>query len=58
MVELEADDYMNILRWFEYRFAHHKAINVPLESRRTFWKLTFLAEDKNKSDKIELNDRE
>ena len=52
MVELEADDYLNILRWFENRFAGTKPEDIPLKHKRTFWKLTFLAEDKNKDDKL------
>jgi hypothetical protein len=53
MVELEVEDYMNILRWFEYRYNEILPENIPLKSKRTFWKLTFLAEDKVKNDKLE-----
>lgn len=53
MVELEADDYLNILRWFETRFANTTTENIPLSHKRTFWKLTFLAEDKARADKLE-----
>ena len=53
MVELEEDDYLNILRWFEYRFANTKPEDIASKQKRTFWKLTFLAEDKAKADKLE-----
>jgi len=52
MVELEAEDYLNILRWFEFRFADTTPEDIPMNQKRTFWKLTFLAEDKAKEDKI------
>jgi len=53
MVELEAEDYLNILRWFESRFSNTLPENIPVKHKRTFWKLTFLAEDKTKQDKLE-----
>jgi hypothetical protein len=47
MVELEPEDYGNILKWFECKFAKIKNIHdIPMSQKRTFWKLTFLAEDK------------
>lgn len=52
MVELEAEDFINILRWFEFRFQETLPDNIPLNHKRTFWKLTFLAEDKAKEDKL------
>jgi hypothetical protein len=47
MVELEPEDYSNILKWFENKFAKVDSIHdIPISQKRTFWKLTFLAEDK------------
>ena len=47
MVELEPDDYSNIIRWFENTFAKKmKMEDIPQIDKRTFWKLTFLCEDK------------
>lgn len=47
MVELTPEDYANIVRWFEFRFARISRMeDVALSDKRTFWKLTFLAEDK------------
>jgi len=47
MVELSPEDYSNIVRWFEFKFARVTRMeDVPLSDKRTFWKLTFLAEDK------------
>ena len=49
MVELEPNDYNEILNWFTHTFGK---INVgdtkslPPQAIKTFWKLTFLAEDK------------
>ena len=49
MVELEPDDYSNIIRWFEITFGKHLKIDeIPQHDKRTFWKLTFLCEDKIK----------
>lgn len=47
MVELEPEDYNNILRWFENMYAKVDDVSdIPMKQKRTFWKLTFLAEDK------------
>tara|TARA_B100000029_G_C16844998_1_gene693284 strand:- start:210 stop:389 length:180 start_codon:yes stop_codon:yes gene_type:complete len=48
MVELEPEDYNVILSWFEGTFGKRALTEMPLEHKRTFWKLTFLAEDKMK----------
>ena len=49
MVELEPEDYTEILNWFTLAYGKTttmKELNeIPL---RVFWKLTFLAEDKIK----------
>lgn len=57
MVELEPEDFSNILRWFEAKFAQVASIHdIPLNQKRTFWKLTFLAEDKIKEIRTEVQD--
>lgn len=49
MVELEPEDYSSILRWFEAMYAKVTDVHdIPTKHKRTFWKLTFLAEDKIK----------
>jgi hypothetical protein len=54
MVELEPEDYSNILKWFEKMYAKVNNIeDIPMLHKRTFWKLTFLAEDKIKEIRTE-----
>ena len=53
MIELEPEDYNCILHWFERAFGRSKLEDMTLENKRTFWKLTFLAEDKLKEIKEE-----
>ena len=49
MVELEPEDYTAIIRWFEITFAKKMNMEeIPQTVKRTFWKLTFLCEDKIK----------
>ena len=53
MVELEPDDYSLILNWFEHTYGTLEVAEIPLDAKRTFWKLTFLAEDKLKEIRLE-----
>lgn len=53
MVELDPEDYSNILNWFEATFGKRPLENLSLDDKRTFWKLTFLAEDRMKEIKEE-----
>ena len=47
MVELEPEDYTNLIRWFEITFGKNMNMeDIPQQDKRTFWKLTFLCEDK------------
>ena len=46
MVELEPVDYNCILQWFEKMWGKVRPEDMPLQDRRTFWKLSFLCEDK------------
>ena len=53
MVEFEVEDYRNIIRWFEMAFAKLDPDKMSIDDKKTFWKLTFLAEDKIKDKKLE-----
>jgi hypothetical protein len=53
MVELEPDDYSLILSWFERTYGKLDVSEISLDAKRTFWKLTFLAEDKLKEIRLE-----
>ena len=50
MVELEVEDYDEILDWFLLAFGKKSAESLPPKAKKTFYKLTFLAEDKIKED--------
>ena len=58
MVDLEPEDYLNLIRWFELVFGKKvKSLeDVPQVDKRTYWKLKFLAEDKIKELKQEQFD--
>ena len=53
MVELELDDYSEIMDWFVLAFGKKgKSMDgLPMKAKMTFYKLNFLAEDKIKEDK-------
>jgi len=51
MVELSTTDFKIIFSWFERTFGKGKLEDIPIEDKRAFWKLTFLAEDKIEEDK-------
>ena len=52
MVELELEDYSEIMDWFILAFGRKKTMgSLPLKAKRTFYKLNFLAEDKLKEEK-------
>ena len=53
MVELEVDDYNEILDWFMLAFGKKGKTLTQLSTnaRMTFYKLNFLAEDKIKEEK-------
>jgi hypothetical protein len=52
MVELSTKEYSIIFRWFERSFAKSPPQDIPIEDKRVFWKLTFLAEDKIEEEKL------
>jgi hypothetical protein len=59
MVELEIDDYNEILDWFQLAFGKKGKVLAELstKARMTFYKLNFLAEDKIKEVKqLSLDD--
>ena len=53
MVELEPVDYTEILNWFTHRFGKTDIHLLPKQATKTFWKLSFLAEDRIKELKEE-----
>lgn len=55
MVELEVEDYSEIMDWFILAFGKRGKTMTDLEQKTklTFYKLNFLAEDKIKQDKQE-----
>ena len=55
MVELEVDDYGEIMDWFILAFGKRgkTMTDLPQKAKLTFYKLNFLAEDKIKQDKQE-----
>ena len=46
MVELEMDDFAEILKWFNFKYDEVEDKGMGEQSRKTFWKLHFLLEDK------------
>ena len=50
MVEFEVEDYNELLDWFLLAFGKKSAESLPSKAKKTFYKLTFLAEDKIKEE--------
>jgi hypothetical protein len=46
MVELELEDFGEILKWFNFKYDEVESKEMGEQSRKTFWKLHFLLEDK------------
>ena len=46
MVEFNVDVYSEILDWFGLAFGKKDPSKISAKTKRTFWKLTLLAEDK------------
>ena len=55
-MELSVKDYGQVFAWFELAFAKRDKSEIPIEDKRLFWKLTFLAEDQLEEEKKELDD--
>ncbi len=53
MVELEVEDYNEIIDWFTIAFGSKDVKTISKKAKKTFWKLTFLAEDKLKDKELE-----
>ena len=60
MVELEPEDYTEILNWFTHKFGKLDLTDksFPKQATKTFWKLSFLAEARIKELKEEHIDEE
>jgi len=58
MVELQMDDFAEILRWFNHKYDEVEDTGMGEQSRKTFWKLHFLLEDKMEEIRLEGRDRD
>tara|TARA_R110000751_G_scaffold237439_1_gene338464 strand:+ start:601 stop:792 length:192 start_codon:yes stop_codon:yes gene_type:complete len=58
MVELQMDDFAEILRWFNHKYDEVDDTGMGEQSRKTFWKLHFLLEDKMEEIRLEGRDRD
>ena len=58
MVELQMDDFAEILRWFNHKYDEVEDAGMGEQSRKTFWKLHFLLEDKMEELHHEGRDRD
>ena len=56
--DLDHEDYLILMKWFEFKFARDKAEKIPVADRRVFWKLTFLQEQKAEDDLLNQPDEE
>jgi hypothetical protein len=45
MVDFELVDYKTVIKWFEFCFGN-KPEMLDMQDKKTFWKLSFLCEDK------------
>ena len=55
---MDHEDYLILMKWFEFKFARDKPEKIPLADRRVFWKLTFLQEQKAEDDLLNKPDEE
>ena len=56
--DLDHEDYLILMKWFEFKFARDKPEKIPHADRRVFWKLTFLQEQKAEDDLLNKTDEE
>ena len=56
--DLDHEDYLILMKWFEFKFARDKPEKIPVADRRVFWKLTFLQEQKAEDDLLNKADEE
>ena len=52
-MELEPEDYNEILNWFTHTYARNDSRAIGESATRTFWKISFLVEEKIKELKSE-----
>jgi|TARA_R110002020_G_scaffold233_2_gene1179 hypothetical protein len=57
-MELEPEDYNEILNWFTHTYARNDSRAIGESATRTFWKISFLVEEKIKELKSEKEDLE
>jgi len=55
MVELDIEDYSELFDWFTLMFGKDSK-KLTVQAKRTFWKLSFLSEDKIKELEIEKDE--
>ena len=55
MVELELEDYSELFDWFTLLFGKNPK-KITVQSKKTFWKLQFLSEDKINEHEDEIED--
>ena len=58
VTDLDHEDYLILMKWFEFKFARDKPEKIPVGDRRVFWKLTFLQEQKAEDDLLNKTDEE
>ena len=55
MVELDIEDYSELFDWFTLMFGKDSK-KLTVQAKRTFWKLSFLSEDKIKELEVEKDE--
>ena len=55
MVELDIEDYSELFDWFTLMFGKDPK-KLTVQAKRTFWKLSFLSEDKIKELEVEKDE--
>ena len=56
MVDLTTKDFNEILGWFTLKYGKARAEEIPTQAYKTFWKLTFLCEDRIEEEKEKLDE--
>ena len=56
--DLDHEDYLILMKWFEFKIARDKPEKIPVGDRRVFWKVTFLQEQKAEDDLLNKTDEE
>ena len=58
MVELEMEDFSEILKWFNHKYDEVESKDMSEQGRKTFWKLHFLLEDKINELRLQRDDQD